>query len=82
MIFYFLFQERFQQSVESNAAQFKADFEKKLQSTKANMVQRSEQFQKKLPNISQLHQYLKTERDALYTEMQSDPTLKHICDTM
>lgn len=46
------------------------------------MLQKSEHFQKKLPDMKPMYQDYVEEGNQLYSEIQSDPTLKHICDAL
>lgn len=62
--------------------QLKTELEKKMQTAKVNYVQRTEQLQKKMPDVRPLADYITAEGNKLYDEIQSDPTLKHICDAV
>lgn len=46
------------------------------------MLQKSEVFQKKLPNVKPMLEDYEKEGKKLYSEIQTDPTLKHICDAL
>lgn len=64
------------------SSQLKADMQKKIVATQQDVKLKFEAFQKKLPNVSGMVDGYVQEGNVLYDEIQSDPTLKHICDAM
>lgn len=68
--------------METNALSFKTEMGKKMDTIKMNMAKKAETFQKKLPDVKPLNDEIIEEGNKMYAEIQSDPTLKHICDAM
>lgn len=76
------FQNQVNEQFKSGAANLKTQFETKLQTAKADVSLKGEQLQKKLPDLTKLLDAYTKEGNVLYSEIQADPTLKHICDAM
>lgn len=68
--------------LQTNMVQFKADFEKKMETTKTEMLNKSSELQKKLPDFSPMLKEYQAEGNKLYAEIQADPTLKLIADAV
>ena len=64
------------------STQLKAEMQKKVAATQQDVKLKFEAFQKKLPNVSPMMDVYVQEGNVLYDEIQSDPTLKHICDAL